>query len=79
MAVMEISSDFGFKWGNIVITPQELTDNILGINIIDGLLELDGVKFTNIDGREYIADQLGKRHDIVSLYEKIQQEVKQYE
>lgn len=74
MADMHISSDRGLEWGNIVITPRELAKYILGIDIVDGLLVLDGVKFVNHDGREYIADQEGKRHKLVDLIERIQDE-----
>lgn len=74
MADMYISSDRGLEWGNIVITPRELAKYILGIDIVDGLLVLDGVKFVNHDGREYITDQEGKRHKLVDLIERIQDE-----
>lgn len=72
MADMQISPDFGLRWGNIVITPEELATHILGIEIVDGGMELDGVKFCNIEGREFIADQLGKRHKLPDLIERIQ-------
>lgn len=67
-----ISSDFGLKWGNVTITPSELANYIEGINIVNGLLELDEVKFGNIEGKEYIRDSLGVRHNLVELYERIQ-------
>jgi len=74
MADMYLSSDRGLEWGNIVFTPRELAKYILGIDIVDGLLVLDGVKFVNHDGCEYIADQEGKRHKLVDLIERIQDE-----
>jgi len=67
-----ISSDFGLKWGNITITPIELANYIEGISIVNGLLELDDVKFGNIEGEEYIKDSLGVRHNLIELYERIQ-------
>ena len=72
MAEMQISSDFGLRWGNIIITPQELAKYIVGIDLVDGLLVLDGVKFHNGEGREYIVDQEGKRHKMLDLLERIQ-------
>ena len=72
MAEMLISSDRGLVWGNIVITPRELADHILGIDIVDELLVLDGVKFVNHVDREYIVDQEGKRHKLSELLERIQ-------
>lgn len=72
MADMHISSDRGLEWGNVVITPRELAKYILGIDIVDGLLVLDGVKFVNHTDREYIVDQEGKRHKMLDLLERIQ-------
>lgn len=74
MAEMYLSSDRGLEWGNVVITPFELAKYIPGIDIVDGLLVLDGVKFVNHESREYIADQEGKRHRLVELIERIQNE-----
>jgi hypothetical protein len=74
MAEMYLSSDRGLEWGNVVITPQELTNYILGIDIVEGLLVFDGVKFVNHEGREYITDQEGKRHSLISLIERIENE-----
>ena len=72
MADMLISSDRGLVWGNIVITPRELADHVIGIDIVDELLVLDGVKFVNSADREYIVDQEGKRHKLLDLLERIQ-------
>lgn len=74
MADMHISSDRGLEWGNVVITPRELAKYILGIDIVEGLLVLDGVKFVNHENREYIVDQEGKRHKMLDLLERIQNE-----
>ena len=74
MADMVLSSDRGLEWGNVVITPRELAKYILGIDIVDGLLVLDGVKFVNHADREYIVDQEGKRHKMLDLLERIQSE-----
>jgi len=72
MAEIYLSSDRGLEWGNIVITPFELAKYIPGIDIVNGLLVLDGLKFVNHENREYIADQEGKRHNLVDLIERIQ-------
>lgn len=72
MAAMYLSSDFGLRWGNVVITPSELARYIKGIDIIDGLLRFDAVKFYNVEGEEYIQDQNHVRHNLVDLIERIQ-------
>jgi len=69
MHEMLISSDTGLTYGNIVITPSELQKHIAGIDIIDGLLVIEGVKFVNLDNRQYIVDQLGIRHQLEELVE----------
>jgi len=69
MHEMLISSDTGLTYGNIVITPSELQKHIAGIDIIDGLLVIEGVKFVNLDNRQYIVDQLGIRHQLEELAE----------
>ena len=69
MHEMLISSDTGLTYGNIVITPSELEKHIAGIDIIDGLLVIEGVKFVNLDNRQYIVDQLGIRHQLEELVE----------
>jgi len=74
MAAIEISSDFGLRWGNRVVTPEELAEAIDGIDVVDGLLVLDGVKFVNHTDREAIVDQLGIRHDLLELVERIHSE-----
>lgn len=66
---MLISSDTGLTYGNIVITPSELEKYIAGIDIIDGLLVIEGVKFVNLNNRQYIVDQLGIRHTLDDLME----------
>lgn len=72
MADMHLSSDFGLRWGNVVVTPSELARHIKGIDIIDGLLRFDAVKFYNVEGEEYIQDQNHVRHNLVDLIERIQ-------
>ena len=74
MAVIEISSDFGLRWGNRVVTPTELAEAIDGIDVVDGLLVFDGVKVVNHENREYIVDQLGFRHDLLEIVERIHSE-----
>ena len=69
MHEMLISSDTGLTYGNIVITPDELEKHIAGIDIIDGLLVVEGVKFVNLNNRQYIVDQLGIRHQLEELME----------
>jgi len=69
MHEMLISSDTGLTYGNVVITPSELEKYIAGIDIIDGLLVIEGVKFVNLDNRQYIVDQLGVKHQIEELME----------
>lgn len=64
-----ISSDTGLTYGNIVITPSELEKHIAGIDIIDGLLVIEGVKFVNLNNRQYIVDQIGIRHQLEDLME----------
>lgn len=71
MAEIHLSSDFGLQWGNVTITPSELAQNILGIDLIDGLLVFDGVKVVNAPDREYITDSRGDRHMLVDLVERI--------
>jgi len=66
---MLLSSDTGLTYGNIVITPSELEKYIAGIDIIDGLLVIEGVKFVNLDNRQYIVDQLGVKHQLEELME----------
>lgn len=66
---MLISSDTGLTYGNIVITPEELAAHIAGIDIIDGLLVIEGVKFVNANNRQYVVDQLGIRHELPELME----------
>ena len=66
---MLISSDTGLTYGNIVITPSELEKHIAGIDIIDGLLVIEGVKFVNLNNRQYVVDQLGIRHGLEELME----------
>jgi len=66
---MLLSSDTGLTYGNVVITPSELEKYIAGIDIIDGLLVIEGVKFVNLDNRQYIVDQLGVKHQIEELME----------
>ena len=72
MTEIYLSSDRGLEWGNIVITPSELAKYIPGIDIVNNLLVFDGVKIVNHKDREYIADQEGKRHNLVELIERIQ-------
>ncbi len=69
---IQLSSDKGLEWGNVIITPQELAQYIEGIDIIDGLLVIDGVKFVNHDNKEYITDQSGTKHYLLDLLERIQ-------
>ena len=69
MHEMLISSDTGLTYGNIVITPSELEKHIAGIDIIDGLLVIEGVKFVNLNNRQYIVDQIGIRHQLEDLME----------
>ena len=71
MAEMHLSSDFGLQWGNVTITPSELAQNILGIDLVDGLLVFDGVKVVNDPDREYITDSRGDRYMLVDLVERI--------
>lgn len=72
MSDILLSSDFGLRWGNVAITPSELASLIKGIDLIDGLLVLDDVKFVNTyTDRAYIVDQEGKRHRIADLFERL--------
>lgn len=71
MAEIHLSSDFGLQWGNVTITPSELAQNILGIDLVDDLLVFDGVKIVNDPDREYITDSRGDRHMLVDLVERI--------
>lgn len=72
MADMYLSSDFGLKWGNITITPLELSKYIKGISFNNGLLTFDEVKFYNVEGSEFIQDRDRVRHNLVDLIERIQ-------
>ena len=74
MADMVISSDYGLQWGNVTITPQELAAYIKGITLKNGLLVLDGVKFWHDGDDSYIADYEGKRHNVMELYTRIEQD-----
>lgn len=69
MHEMLISSDTGLTYGNIVITPDELQKHIAGVDLIDGLLVIEGVKFVNSGNRQYVVDQLGIRHQLEELME----------
>jgi len=71
MADIYISSDHGLQWGNVTITPQELSDYIPGIDFINGLLIFDSVKIVNSSGREYITDSTGNRHLLLNLIERV--------
>ena len=71
MAEINLSSDFGLQWGNVTITPRELAHNVLGIDLVDGLLVFDGVKIVNAPDGEYITDSRGDRHMMVDLVERI--------
>lgn len=66
---MEISSDFGLVCGNYVITPTELARLIEGIELEDGLLVIEGVKFVNREDKKYIVDQLGIKYTLDDLME----------
>lgn len=68
MNEMRISSDYGLVCGNILIMPHELA-KIDGIEIVDGLLVIEGVKFVNLSDRKYIVDQIGIRHQLEELME----------
>lgn len=74
MADMILSSDYGLQWGNVTITPSELASYIKGITIKNGLIVLDGVKFWHDGDDSYIADYEGKRHNVMELYERIEQD-----
>ena len=69
MSVLELSSDFGLRWGNYTLTPPELASLVDGIDVIDGLLVFDGVKFVNRVGHEYLVDRKGQRHEIAAMME----------
>lgn len=73
MADMVLSSDYGLQWGNVTITPSELASYIKGITIKNGLMVLDGVKFWHDGDDSYIADYEGKRHNVMELYMRIEQ------
>ena len=68
-----LSFDHGLQWGNHVITPQELAKYIKGVTLLENGIEFDGVKITNLDGREYIMDQDGKRFNLLELCLTIQE------
>lgn len=74
MADMVLSSDYGLQWGNVTITPSELASYIKGITIKNGLIVLDGVKFWHDGDDSYIADYEGKRHNVMELYMRIEQD-----
>lgn len=74
MADMYLSSDHGLQWGNVTITPSELASYIKGITIKNGLIVLDGVKFWHDGDDSYIADYEGKRHNVMELYARIEQD-----
>ena len=74
MADMLLSSDYGLQWGNVTITPSELASYIKGITIKNGLIVLDGVKFWHDGDDSYIADYEGKRHNVMELYMRIEQD-----
>lgn len=65
---MLISSDYGLVCGNILIMPHELA-RIDGIEIVNDLLVIEGVKFVNLSDRKYIVDQIGIRHQLEDLME----------
>ena len=68
MNKMIISSDYGLVCGNILIMPHELA-RIDGIEIVDGLLVIEGVKFVNLGDNKYIVDQIGIKHQLEELME----------
>ena len=65
-----LSSDFGLRWGNYSLTPEELASKVAGITLVNGLLEFDGIKFGNVRaGEEYIVDQNNKRRNLRDLFD----------
>ena len=71
MADIYLSSDHGLQWGNVTLTPRELAGNILGIDLVNGLLVFDAVKIVNSPDSEYITDSRGVRHMLIDLAERI--------
>ena len=67
MLDMKISSDYGLVCGNVVIFPKQLAKYISGIDIVDGLLTFDSVRFFNGHNEKYIVDNKGVRHNIDDL------------
>lgn len=65
-----LSSDFGLRWGNYTLTPEELAQRVVGIDLIDGLLVFDGIKWGNVrEGEEYIVDQNNVRRNLRDLFD----------
>lgn len=65
-----LSSDFGLRWGNYALTPEELANKVAGIDLIDGLLVFDGIKWGNTrDGEEYLVDQNNVRRNLRDLFD----------
>ena len=60
MPDIHISSNKGLEWGNVVFTPEELSEWIEGISLIDGLLVLNNVKVINWVDNESFIDSKGE-------------------
>jgi hypothetical protein len=60
MTQIEISSDFGLKWGNAVFTPEELSDWVDGISLVDDELVFCNVKVVNSNGSEHFINSKGE-------------------
>jgi hypothetical protein len=60
MPDIHISSEKGLQWGNVVITPEELSEWIDGISLLDGQLVLNNVKVINWTNNECFIDAKGE-------------------
>jgi len=64
---MKISSDLGLSCGNISIFPRQLAAHVEGIDLVDGLLVIEGVKFFNGKSEKFIIDRNNNKHHLETL------------
>ncbi len=53
MPDINISSDTGLQWGNVVFSPEELAEWVDGISLLDGELVFSSVKVVNWTDNEH--------------------------
>jgi len=60
MPDINISSDTGLQWGNVVFSPEELSEWVDGISLLDGELVFGSVKIVNWTDNEHFLSSKGE-------------------